>query len=619
MFVPSDRRGFLASGIACGLGLGFAGPGPARAASGDSRCRPPLLPQDDPDPAARLRRLERTRLRYTYDYTRVPTLPMVEKVPASEQFSRPWLAQALARVADLVENFTGRAGGEKAGRARAWRRAVEAAARAPIDGQAADSLIRLAYETAAAPAGGGRPQSLDDYAALFRTIALPPIAGTFQDDRVFALQRLAGANPLVIRQVSGLDARFPVTDAIFRSVLPGDHLDAAAQEGRLYLADYAQLQGVQVGLFHGTPKFLAAPLALFAVKKLSGELVPIAIQCGQHPGPDSPIFTPRDGHAWLAAKTVVQIADGNVHEAVSHLGRTHLFIEPFVIATERQLGESHPLRLLLRPHFEGTLAINELAHTTLLAPGGFVDDLLGGTLEASIGLAAESVRTYRVDEAMLPFALHARGVDAPDVLPDYPYRDDALLYWDAIHAWVDRYLRTYYRSEADLADDYELAAWYRELVASDGGRVTGFGDGSSVGGLDSLIDAVTLVVFTSSVQHAAVNFPQFDLMSYTPNMPLAGFAPAPRSRDASEQDYLDLLPPLASARRQLVILYILGTVHYGTIGAYEGEICDPQILVPLARFRADLTRIGGIIELRNRVRPPYSFLDPRGVPQSINV
>ena len=126
-------------------------------------------------------------------------------------------------------------------------------------------------------------------------------------------------------------------------------------------------------------------------------------------------------------------------------------------------------------------------------------------------------------------------------------------------------------------------------------------------------------MFTSSVQHAAVNFPQFDLMTYTPNMPLAGFAPAPRSRDASEQDYLDLLPPLASARRQLVILYILGTVHYSTIGMYEDEICDPQIRVPLARFRADLTRIGGIIELRNRVRPPYSFLDPRGVPQSINV
>src|SRR6185436_3930437 len=101
-------------------------------------------------------------------------------------------------------------------------------------------------------------------------------------------------------------------------------------------------------------------------------------------------------------------------------------------------------------HFEGTLAINELAHLTLLAPGGFVDELLAGTREASLALAADGVRTYRVDAA--------------DVLPNYPYRDDALLYWNAIHRWVDGYLRIYYRSEADLAGDLELANWYRELV-----------------------------------------------------------------------------------------------------------------------------------------------------------
>src|SRR5262249_2978384 len=156
MRVPTDRRGFLASGIAYGLGLGFAGARPARAGSGESRCRPALLPQDDPDPDGRLKRLERTRRRYTYDYTRVPSLPMVGKAPASEPFSRPWLAQALARVADVVENFISRPGGAREDRARAWRRAVEAA-RAPADGRTAESLVRLAQETAAAAARGGRP------------------------------------------------------------------------------------------------------------------------------------------------------------------------------------------------------------------------------------------------------------------------------------------------------------------------------------------------------------------------------------------------------------------------------------------------------------------------------
>ncbi|MGH9389215.1 MAG: lipoxygenase family protein, partial [Vicinamibacteria bacterium] len=230
------------------------------------------------------------------------------------------------------------------------------------------------------------------------------------------------------------------------------------------------------------------------------------------------------------------------------------------------------------------------------------------------------VRSYAFDEAMLPDALRARGVDDRGTLPDYPYRDDALLYWEAIRTWVSDYLRTYYRSEADLRDDSELVDWYRELVASDGGRVKGFGQNGALGGLNDLVDAATLLVFTSSVQHAAVNFPQFDLMTYVPNMPLAGFAGGPPPNGAGEQDLLDRLPPLPSARLQLVILYLLGTIHHTTLGEYgPSELCDRRIRGPLRSFRGGLERIGRTIEERNRVRPAYRFLEPRGIPQSINV
>src|SRR5207237_10363668 len=75
-----------------------------------------------------------------------------------------------------------------------------------------------------------------------------------------------------------------------------------------------------------------APLALFALPQGGKSLAPVAIQCSPVPGDGNPIFTPQDGYNWLIAKTTVQIADGNFHEAVSHLGRTHLFIEPFVLA-----------------------------------------------------------------------------------------------------------------------------------------------------------------------------------------------------------------------------------------------------------------------------------------------
>ena len=615
----ADRREFLRANLLGGVALGLAAKEAAQPAEAAEACARASLAQDDPDPAGRQRQIERTRTRYTWDHVRIPTVPMVEKVPRSDAFSLPFLRQGFEKAADLLENFLARPGSTRPRRrGREWSRAVEAVARGGDAGAGALSeLAAVVREAAGGGAGDDRPESLEDYGLLFRTIARPPIAETFRDDRVFARHRVAGPNPLTIRRVAGLDDRFPVTDALFRSVLPDDTLDAAAAEGRLYLADYRELAGVPRGLFRGVPKFVAAPLALFAVEKGSRELVPVAIQCGQEPGPANPVFTPHDGHSWLVAKTIVQVADANVHEAISHLGRTHLFVEPFVIATERQLAANHPLRLLLRPHFEGTLAINEFAHDTLLAPGGFVDELLAATLEASTQLAARAAQTWRVDEALLPLALRARGVDDADLLPKYPYRDDALLYWDAIRAWVDDYLRSYYGSEADLAADVELAAWHRELIATEGGRVAGFG---ALGGRDGLVDAATLVVFTSSVQHAAVNFPQFDLMTYVPNMPLAGFTDVPAGRTAGEQDFLDLLPPLSSARLQIGILYLLGTVHHTTLGLYSaGQICDSRVRGPLRRFRDDLDRAGRIIEARNRTRPDYPFLERAGIPQSINI
>lgn len=205
---------------------------------------------------------------------------------------------------------------------------------------------------------------------------------------------------------------------------PGDSLARAGEEGRLYLTDYAIFAGAhQAGSFPSAQKYLSAPLALFAVpagRLGSRALAPIAIQCEQHPGPSNPVFTPQDGLAWRMAKTVVRVADGNVHQASSHLGRTHLVLEPIVVAGSWHVGALASRLVLLRPHFVGTLEINDMAQKKLIAPGGGVDMVLAGTIETSRALVVKARESFDFGEAMLPRALRARGVHDADALPDFP-------------------------------------------------------------------------------------------------------------------------------------------------------------------------------------------------------
>ncbi|HEY9641694.1 MAG TPA: lipoxygenase family protein, partial [Coleofasciculaceae cyanobacterium] len=335
-------------------------------------------------------------------------------------------------------------------------------------------------------------------------------------------------------------------------------------------------------------------------------------------------ITPSTGaDAWMMAKTIVQIADVNFHEAVSHFARTHLLVEPFVTATHRRLPESHPLFKLLVPHFQGTLAINYAAHEFLVAPKGGVNGLLSATIDNSRVLMVKGLRIRGFNADMFPRRLQERGVDDVSALPVYPYRDDGLLIWAAIHDWVQAYLRLYYQSDADVQGDRLLQAWAHELVAFDGGRLPGFGDRETgqIETLNYLIDAVTMVIFTGSAQHAAVNFPQYGIMSFAPAMPTAGYSPAKAVRsDSTSQDWLDLLPPLDQAQSQLNLLYLLGSVYFTQLGKYEaGHFTDPQVAAPLTAFQQRLKEIEATIDRRNTDRPPYPYLKPSQIPQSINI
>lgn len=585
----------------------------------------PRLPQHDRYAKSRKKELACRQSVYEYSFEYVSPLAMCKDIPFRDKFSIRWMWEIGERLYSVLGNLLEVQSDpylrEKHSKSRNLFKGLKNAATFDIEGML--KTIQDAVEMGGAIT---RAESIEEYATLFRTIGLPPIHRDYRKDNVFAEMRLSGPNPVMLRRVvDRMPDNFPVTEDHYQAALKeaslakgaADSLQEACKDGRLYLCDYKMLEQLAKSEFP-VEKFVYAPLALFTYTK-DGRFLPVAIQCKQEVADDNPIFTPGDRYNWRIAKTIVGMADGNVHEPVTHLGHTHLFLEPFAMATARHFASCHPLGLLLRPHFHGTLHINHLAQKYLIAEQGGVHRLCNGTIESIRRVTVHGVQSHSFNDNMLPKTFAARGVDDTERLYNYPFRDDSLLYWHAIHDWVEEFISIYYKSDVDVQKDQELQNWHREIVNV--GKVKDFGEQGRISTVMYLIDALTMIIYTASVQHAAVNFPQYDLMSYALAMPLAIYGEAPKTKTgASEQDYLDILPPIELASLQMCLGYGLGTLHYTELSDYPRfHFRDPRVLGPLRNFRNRIKEIGEIITERNNRRRPYKFLLPAGIPQSINI
>jgi arachidonate 15-lipoxygenase len=474
--------------------------------------------------------------------------------------------------------------------------------------------------------------SLADYEKLISPLTIKPETLTnFQQDKIFAYMQVAGPNPVMLKQIEIIDPRILITNEQYQAIkdsykpiLNGDSLKAVLKEKRLYLADYSKLNQLAGNITGNPPKYMYAPLALFIVPPDGSQdrnLLPIAICCQQNSGDKNVVFTPLDGDNWMTAKTVLQMADSNYHELISHLAQTHLFIEPFVLATNNCLPDDHFVRVLLKPHFEGTIFINYAAHKSLLAKEGPIDLLLGATIVSDCQLAIEEAKIHlaNFNEVAFPRTLEKRGVNNAQQLPIYPYRDDGQMIWDAIHQWVGEYLHLYYDSDRSILSDKQLQQWGHELFDKGLCHIGENADGY-IKSLDYLVTAISTIIFTASAQHAAVNFPQGGLMTYAPAFPLGCYAPV-SAKSQSQQDFIGVLPPLDRAELQVQILYLLGSVYYTNLIDYSGLYSqDSNLKLVFERFNVKLNEIEAVILKKDAQRlVSYRFFQPSKIPISINI
>lgn len=596
--------------------------------------RPTVLPDEMPVEAPqhatadhrahRQAHLRSKRLLYQWSYDAIDGAALIDTLPASEMPSRKWVVM-MKRITDRCQKNTD---------------AIEAASSIELQ-----SDERMQLEELADP--------FLKYKKQFITVDVSDVVtdNQFLTDEIFARYRVAGPNPMQLELFRGsITDFFPDLDDTILHEIPHfeeDSLESICREKRLFIVDYARLSAIPTGNFaDGTRKdglHLYAPLALFAVPKKQTDrvsLLPIAIRCSQDAL--APTFTPNrrqtSAGQWQAAKTTVQVADAFVHETVYHFAHTHLLMEVFVCATHRALPPSHPVFRLLNCHFEGTAFINDSSLKNLICSGGLIDCITAPSIEDTQRLAAESlVSDFSFNDAMPDVELRARGVcetSDGELVLNFPYRDDALLLWNCILQWVGDYISAFYISDDDVVNDYELQNWGEEIVTH--GRIKGFGEphgtarsGKWVCSKEYLRRVIAMVMFTGSVQHAAVNFPQSTHMQFAPAMPLAGYAEAPtmaKGGDDSDELAMHMMPNLHQAQLQLCAAEMLGVGRYTRLGEYGRHLdfAGAAVQEGLLRFRHQLSVIESGVERRSEVEraaglPAYDFLAPSKIPQSINV
>ncbi len=466
-------------------------------------------------------------------------------------------------------------------------------------------------------------------------------------DQEFARQRLAGANPTVIRRIQGNDQGLIQSLATQPYKLANNgniDLIKAAGENRLFVVDYPFLKDLQVtDLQPG--KYVGSPTALFYRTDKGLEPLLIEVEKGRVV---TPAISGGAADDWMRAKLYVQTADATHHQLIAHLTYTHLAMEALAIATPRQLPYNHPVNQLLSPHFKFLMAINHRGNSVLLAAEAAIDNLMATTLTTSKRLMNKAYREKSFWYYSLLNDIELRGIE-PKFLPDFPYRDDALLLWEAIAKYVTRFLQLYYPDDKAVQQDPYLQAWAeelaaplntrpksdfpqvpawlpKELVAESGiephelpayPRIPGF---TKIGSLQQLIDIAAITIFTCGPQHAALNFSQFDYMAYVPNAPLANYSHPDTATSLEE-----FLPPPDQDLLQMQVTSALSGIRWGTLGSSDLiQFAQKNNIQILTQFQNDLSLIEGTIKGRNQQRftdsgVEYPYLLPSHIPNSINI
>ncbi|KAK4595879.1 hypothetical protein RGQ29_014103 [Quercus rubra] len=500
----------------------------------------------------------------------------------------------------------------------------------------------------------------------------------WRTDEEFAREMLAGVNPVNISRLkefpptSKLDPKVygdqnsTITREHIENSLDGLTIEEALEKNKLFILDHHDAILPYLRRINSTSTKTYASRTLLFLKN-DGALKPLVIELSlPHPEGDqygaiSKVYTPAEqgieGSIWQLAKAYVAVNDSGYHQLISHWLNTHAAIEPFVIATNRQLSVLHPIYKLLQPHFRDTMNINAFARQILINGGGILESTVFPA-KYSMEMSSVVYKDWVFPEQALPADLLKRGMAVEDpnsphglrlVLEDYPYAVDGLEIWSAINSWVKDYCSFYYETDSVVQKDAELQTWWKEL------REQGHGDKKDepwwpkMQTREELVETCTLIIWIASALHAAVNFGQYPYAGYLPNRPTISrrFMPEEGTPEydelKSDPDNVYLKTITAQLQTLLGVSLIEILSRHSTDEVYLGQrdtrewTFDTKPLEAFDRFGKKLAEIEDRIvamnndkKWKNRVGPvkvPYTLLYPtseggltgKGIPNSVSI
>lgn len=459
-------------------------------------------------------------------------------------------------------------------------------------------------------------------------------------DDVFVQARLAGPCPFLIKLITRnrkvglqwsklkamLNPSFDFDGALRKATgRPTITMEHAVRRTLLYAVYHDELNNIETmpDVLSKAPLLkVTSPIALFA-RTSSGDLKVVAIQIDRKSA--SAVYTPQDDDAqWTLAKTIFNMADTSVCNAVWHTSHIHVSSAVYCITFRSHFSELHPIYQIMRHHCEGTGPHFALNYKSLLLPKSLVQKTFAISYTGYGNLTDLGFHKFRYGKLAYDNVLESHGLNSKK-LRYHPFRDDGELIWNALKEFSKRFVDLYYKKDGDVTTDKELQSFANQV--SDAGKGDPYGGKGNINGFPSEFRKKREVrLFITRflwhlVMHTAVNYVLEPWGSFIPLVPTKLYDTSNKPGATIN----DAFPDKMSTFLAIGGASLLGNIRINRIFDHHNKVKDNELRKLIKEYH-DLFHgcIQKKLERRNKKRKErdemgFQYFEPKWLPNSVHV